>query len=59
MKRAVVFLILLAGCSSPRICFEEVSHDFGPVKAGTKLSHTFIFRNTGNATLRIERLQAG
>ncbi len=59
MKRVIVFLLLFAGCSSPRISFMEVEHDFGPVSAGTKLSYTFVFRNTGNAPLRILKLQAG
>lgn len=59
MKRAIVILLLLSGCSSPRISFEEISHDFGRVDAGTRLSYTFAFKNAGNALLRIDKIKSG
>jgi hypothetical protein len=59
MKKAIVILLLLSACSSPRISFQEISHDFGRVDAGTRLSHIFAFKNAGNAQLRIHKIQAG
>jgi hypothetical protein len=38
---------------APHIEFAGTKHDFGRVEAGDKASHTFIFTNTGTATLEI------
>ncbi|MFW5701227.1 MAG: DUF1573 domain-containing protein, partial [Cyclobacteriaceae bacterium] len=32
--------------SGPKIKFEEQQHDFGDVKQGEKVSHTFTFTNS-------------
>ncbi|MFA6471341.1 MAG: DUF1573 domain-containing protein [Candidatus Latescibacterota bacterium] len=37
----------------PKIRFDELSYDFGIVKEGVKLYHSFLFENTGNDTLKI------
>ncbi len=37
--------------------FDSPSHDFGDITAGTKVSHTFKFTNTGTAPLVISRVQ--
>jgi len=36
--------------------FETTSHDFGDVKAGTKVSYTFKYKNTGTDTLKIDNI---
>jgi hypothetical protein len=36
--------------------FEGKSFDFGDVKEGQKVSHTFTYKNTGNDTLRIDNI---
>ena len=37
----------------PKIAFEQTSHDFGKLIQGEKVSYTFKFKNTGNASLVI------
>lgn len=37
----------------PKITFEQTSHDFGTLMQGEKVSFTYKFKNTGNATLII------
>ena len=39
--------------TSPMLTFEESNHDFGTVIQGEKVSHSFIYINTGNADLII------
>ena len=57
---AVITAVVFAACDSRSyIVFSSSSHDFGRVKAESTLSHTFSFRNTGNATLVIERIRSG
>lgn len=36
--------------------FAEKSFDFGDVKEGAMVSHTFTYKNTGNDTLRIDNI---
>jgi hypothetical protein len=43
----------------PRISFDELSHDWGTVLQGTKVLHTYRFRNTGTAVLRITNVKPG
>ena len=43
--------------AAPRITAGELSFDFGDVVQGTEASHTFEFRNEGNAELVIESVQ--
>lgn len=40
----------------PEITFEEEIHDFGTVREGEKLVHTFIFRNTGKENLLVKNV---
>ena len=42
-----------------RISFDELSHDWGTVLQGTKVLHTYRFRNTGTAVLRITNVKPG
>src|SRR5262245_29802489 len=37
----------------PRIVFNSTSYDFGRVKAGDPVEHSYVFTNTGTALLRI------
>ena len=37
--------------SGPVITFSEASHDFGDIKQGDKVEHTFAFKNTGTEPL--------
>ena len=37
--------------------FKETIHDFGTVKEGTKVKHTFVFQNTGTEPLLITNAQ--
>ena len=47
---------LLGQTESPRAVVPQRSHDFGTVKQGEKLEHTFILRNEGTAPLTIARI---
>ena len=42
----------------PVITFEESSKDFGDIKQGDKVEHTFKLENTGNAPLIISNVAA-
>lgn len=37
--------------------FDGTSHDFGEIKQGAVVSHTFYFQNTGNVDLKIENVK--
>lgn len=52
-------LILLAAVpvlAQPVISFDEETYDFGDVNQGDVLEHLFVFRNTGNEPLLIEKV---
>ena len=40
----------------PVMTFDAKSHDFGDVKQGEKVSHTFKYKNTGADTLKIDNV---
>ena len=46
----------LVKSSQPKIDFEEEMWDFGTLGTGEKVYHTFRFRNTGDATLYINKI---
>ncbi len=48
----------LAKYSQPRIEFEEESWDFGTLAVGEKVFHNFKFRNSGDATLQINKIDS-
>ena len=67
---AVVITLLVLGLPSlnsvnaetiggPRIELNKSSHDFGEVLQGAKPKHTFMFKNTGDRKLVIEKIKAG
>jgi hypothetical protein len=41
---------------SPVMSFDEKSYDFGDVKQGQKVTHTFNYKNTGTDTLKIDNV---
>ena len=44
---------------TPVIFFPETSHDFGSIAQGSKVSYTFVVRNTGDAPLKLIKAKAG
>lgn len=60
----ILFLFLFSlvashpGFSQAIISFEETEFDFGKVAEGTQATHEFSFKNTGNAPLVIDKVQA-
>jgi hypothetical protein len=46
-----------AGGKKPRAVFKETAHDFGKVKQGDVVSHEFVFKNGGEATLVVDRVE--
>ncbi len=57
----ILFLLLpvLYCDAKPKVQFQETVYNFGTVKQETSVKHTFIFKNTGNSILAIERVKAG
>lgn len=46
--------------AAPQIEFAaDGKFDFGNVPANEKLTHTFVFKNTGDAVLKIEQVKGG
>jgi hypothetical protein len=41
----------------PQISFPETEYDFGTISQGSKVSHTFVVKNTGDAPLRLIKAQ--
>lgn len=70
MVRALLYSVLsssvvLSGCNPsdqvsapPRIVFQETMHDFGRTAQGSKVRHSFAFRNAGGLDLSIDNLRA-
>ena len=42
----------------PSIHFPEPSHDFGTISQGTKVTHTFAVKNTGDEPLKLIKAKA-
>lgn len=56
----IIFVFSLTSCDGKPVAhFDETTYDFGKVKTGTTVSHTFTFTNKGTSTLIIERVKAG
>jgi hypothetical protein len=47
----------LAQAKKPRAVFKETAHNFGKVKQGDVVNHEFVFKNEGNATLVIDKVE--
>ena len=46
--------VIASAADAPVMTFTEMSHDFGTIKEGEVVNHTFAFKNTGKAPLVIE-----
>ncbi len=44
---------------APKLVFKDLSFDFGEVKKGEKVSHTFIVKNEGSGNLVINNVSPG
>lgn len=42
----------------PKIFFEQTEYDFGKLDQGTKVEHLFLFKNTGNAPLLVNKVRS-
>lgn len=47
-----------AGGSGPKIQFATPVHDFGQIKGGEIVKYTYVFTNTGGATLEVSNVHA-
>jgi hypothetical protein len=64
MKHGVAFLSIaivsaflsLPALAAPKLTFEKPVYDFQKTEQGTTLTHSFMFRNTGNEPATIERV---
>lgn len=52
-SKAVVPTEITEVQQGPQMVFEETEHQFGKINQGEKVSHTFVFKNTGDAPLII------
>lgn len=52
-KAVVAPTIITEVQQGPQMVFEETEHQFGKINQGEKVSHTFVFKNTGDAPLII------
>lgn len=70
MKRVGIAIWIISFCvwvtwvfgveAAPQIEFVEgTTFDFGKAEINKKLTHTFVFKNTGDTVLKIERLESG
>ncbi len=51
-----IFLFPITSYSQPSIVFDSESYDFGTINQGNEIEHTFIFTNTGDQDLIIEKI---
>ena len=45
--------------AEPKLVVSSFTHDFGEIKAGTPLTHSFIIKNQGKADLIIKNVAPG
>jgi hypothetical protein len=63
MIRVLIILGLLCGCLSAQavepggVSFLETTYDFGPVKQGSKIAHSFTVKNSATTPLTIQSVQ--
>lgn len=60
MLRLLLILLVVfpaAAWADPAIDFQTEKHDFGSVKQGDQLEHTFEFSNTGSTELVITKVE--
>lgn len=49
---------VISNADAPVMSFAEMEHDFGDIKPGDVVKHTFIFKNTGKSPLIISSASA-
>jgi hypothetical protein len=54
----LLFSLPSLAAGSPEITAADREYDFGEVLQGTKMTHTFVFQNSGGADLVIERVRS-
>jgi hypothetical protein len=54
---ALFIILSVLTFGQAKISFDIMSHDFGYVSEGKKVNYTFEFTNTGNDTLKLEKVQ--
>jgi hypothetical protein len=62
MKKFLLLLLVpvILNCNGkPKIQFDTLAHDFGKQRQNTELKYIFEFKNIGNGTLLIDKIQAG
>ena len=42
----------------PKILFEQTEYDFGKMDQGVKVEHLFVFKNTGDAPLVVDKVRS-
>lgn len=55
---AVSLTVSLPAQAAPRLTFDHYSFDFGKVTQGKTVDHVFVFRNTGDAPITIQRVDS-
>ena len=45
--------------AEPKLVIPSFTHDFGEIKAGTPITHSFIIKNQGKADLLIKNVAPG
>ncbi len=62
MYRVLLFLLIFSPVgpvlAAPTLIVEQLTHDFGEIIQGDKITETFRFRNAGDEVLEISRLRS-
>ena len=53
---AILLFAAIVELSGPNIQFDSEKYDFGSIKEGTVVTHTFTFKNTGDQPLIINKV---
>lgn len=55
----LVFALLTLGAAerAPMIVFDSIAKDFGTVTEGESLKHVFVFKNKGDSTVEIFKVE--
>lgn len=54
---AMILSLAQAAIAAPQIAVDRPMHDFGSISQGTKVEHTFVIRNKGDAPLTIKSVR--
>jgi len=56
---SVVMLVISPGFAAPHMVMPEIEFDFGYVPQNSEISHVFWIYNTGDDTLKIDKVVPG